>query len=80
MAGFDTIELGPAHSSYESLTTHRSHSENSLVQTFSSSPHRNQPVPQPRTNLLTSSTSAINSDSDDDWDWDKDSSDTLTVK
>lgn len=78
--GFDTIELGPAHSSYESLTAHRSHSENSLVQTFSSSLLSNQPVPQPRSHLLASSTSAANSDSDDDWDWDKDSSDTLTMK
>lgn len=85
MTGFNTLELGPAHSSFESLTPQRSLSENS-VSTYPIGPaHSARPVPQPRSSVLpvphSPNLSAANNDSDGDWDWDKDSSDnTLTSK
>ncbi|KAK3932834.1 Zinc finger protein DZIP1L [Frankliniella fusca] len=83
--GFDTIELGPAHSSYESIPPQRSHSENSLAITSSSPLISDRPVPQPRNSLAQDNTistvsNRADTDSDGDWDWDKDLSDTLTLK
>lgn len=80
--GFDTIELGPAHGSYESITPQRSLSENSLAITSSSPLNSDRPVPQPRNSLakdtaISSVSKKVDTDSDGDWDWDKDLSDTL---